>query len=156
MTSAGGSGADSPGVAAWATFLRSHAAVVQRLEHELAEETGLPLSWYDILLELSSAPDRRLRMHELGDRAVLSRTRVSRIVDQLVGDGLVGREADPADRRATFAVITVAGRRALRRAAPVYLRGIQEHFTAHLSDRELRVLSQSLQRVLDAQERSRP
>lgn len=141
---------ERPGVALWATFLRTHAAVVRRLERQLADERGLALSWYDVLLELNSAPGRRLRMQELGERAVLSRTRVSRIVDELVGAGLVARQPDPDDRRATFAVITGAGRTVLRRAAPVYLRGIEEHFTAHLSDRELRVLGQSLQRVLDA------
>jgi len=125
--------------------------VVRQLERELAEQSGLPLSWYDVLLELSAAPRRRLRMQELGERAVLSRTRVSRIVDELVADGLVAREADSADRRATFAVITASGRQALRAAAPVYLRGIREHFTSHLSEQELAVLGHGLQRVLDAQ-----
>lgn len=150
MSTAGRSSEDGAGVVAWATLLRTHAAVVQRLERQLADGRGLPLSWYDVLLELNSAPGRRLRMQELGDRAVLSRTRVSRIVDQLVGAGLVARAPDPDDRRATFAVITAAGRTTLRRAAPVYLRGIREHFAAHLTAREVSVLTQGLQRVLDA------
>lgn len=138
------------GLAVWATFLRTHAAVVRRLEQELAEERGLPLSWYDVLLELQAAPKHRLRMQELGERAVLSRTRVSRIVEEMVADGLVERASDPDDRRATFAVITSTGRAALRRAAPVYLRGIREHFTSHLTDQELRILGRGLQKVLDA------
>lgn len=124
---------------------------MRRLERELSEERGLPLSWYDVLLELNSAHGRRLRMQELGDRAVLSRTRVSRIVDEMVRDRLVRREPDPADRRATFAVITDAGRKVLRASAPVYLRGIREHFTSNLSERELATLGRSLEKVLEAQ-----
>lgn len=154
VSGTGPSGGSSDGVAVWATFLRTHAAVVRRLEHDLADEQGLPLSWYDVLLELQSAPERRLRMQELGERAVLSRTRVSRIVEQLVAEGLVERQADPDDRRATFAVITSAGHAVLRRAAPVYLRGIRDHFTSHLSDRELRALGRGLGKVLEAQRRS--
>jgi DNA-binding MarR family transcriptional regulator len=142
---------DDAGVAVWATFLRTHAAVVRRLERELADERGLALSWYDVLLELNAAPRRRLRMRELAERVVLSRTRVSRVVDEMVRDGLVARQPDSVDRRATFAVITRAGRAALRAAAPVYLRGVREHFTSHLSDRELRVLGRSLAKVLGAQ-----
>jgi DNA-binding MarR family transcriptional regulator len=138
-------------VRVWATFLKTHAAVVRQLEHELAEERGLPLSWYDVLLELNAAPERRLRMQELGERVVLSRTRVSRIVDEMVRNGLVAREPDPADRRATFAAITGAGRKTLRAAAPVYLRGIREHFTSQLSERELTIIGQGLGRVLEAQ-----
>lgn len=147
---------DDPDIEVWATFLKTHAAVVRRLERELAEEQGLALSWYDVLLELNAAPQRRLRMHELGEQVVLSRTRVSRIVDQMVRGGLVAREPDPTDRRATFAVITAAGRKALRGAAPVYLRGIREHFTSHLSQQELRLLAQSLEKVLQAQQRHPP
>lgn len=143
---------DDAGVAAWATFLRTHAAVVRRLERELADERGLALSWYDVLLELNTAPERRLRMQQLAARVVLSRTRVSRVVEDMVRDGLVAREPDPTDRRATFAVITTAGRKALRTAAPVYLRGIREQFSSHLSERELRTLERSLAKVLQAQQ----
>ncbi len=142
---------DDAHVRVWATFLKTHAAVVRQLEHELAEERGLPLSWYDVLLELNAAPGRRLRMQELGERVVLSRTRVSRIVDEMVRHRLVAREPDPADRRATFAALTSAGRKALRAAAPVYLRGIREHFTSHLSEPELTIIGESLGRVLEAQ-----
>lgn len=154
MSECAGRGREDEGdVRVWATFLKTHAAVVRQLEHELAAERGLPLSWYDVLLELNAAPERRLRMQQLGERVVLSRTRVSRIVDELVRNGLVAREPDPADRRSTFAAITSAGRKALRAAAPVYLRGIREHFTSHLSEPELAIMGESLERVLEAQRR---
>lgn len=128
------------GVATWAALLRAHAAVLRRLEAHLAETRGLPLSWYDVLLVLEHAPDRRLRMQELGNRVVLSRSRVSRIVDELEAADLVCREPDARDRRGAYAVLTAAGRARMRRAAPAYVRGIEEHFTRHLSDEELTTL----------------
>ena len=134
----------------WATLLRAHAAVVRRLEDHLSQTNGLPLPWYDVLLELEHAPGRRLRMQDLGNRAVLSRSRVSRIVDELVAAGLVVREPDPDDRRGAFAVLTPVGRSRMRRAAPAYLRGIDEHFTSHLSDRELSMMRAACERLIEA------
>jgi len=116
----------------------------------------MPLSWYDVLLELNAAPGRRLRMQELGHRVVLSRSRASRVVDELVVAGLACREPDPGDRRSSYATLTDAGRTALRAAAPVYLSGIAEQFSSHLSDDELRVLGQGLARVLSAAEDREP
>ena len=86
-------------------FLRVHAAVVPRLERDLAA-VGMPLSWYDVLLELNAAPDRRLRMTELGARAVLSRERISRVVDELERAGLVCRERNRTPAAPLLAVIT--------------------------------------------------
>jgi DNA-binding MarR family transcriptional regulator len=139
------------GIEAWRAFLLTHAAVLRRLERELEREQRLPLAWYDVLLELNAAPERRLRMQDLAARVVLSRSRVSRVVDEMVRAGLVRREADPSDGRAAFAVVTDAGRAALRRAAPVYLRGIEEQFLAHLTPAEIRTIETGLNRVLEAQ-----
>src|SRR3954451_3636865 len=119
--------ADDEKVLAWASVLRVHAAVVPRLERELAA-VGMPLSWYDVLLELNSAPDRRLRMTELGAKAVLSRERVSRVVDELERAGLVRRERNPDAGRSLLAVVTDEGRARVRAAAPAYLAGIEQHF----------------------------
>ena len=79
---------------AWGALLRVHATLVPRLDRELQAAHQLPLAWYDVLLELNSAPDRRLRMSELGERVMLSRTRVSRLVDEMSAAGLVRREAN--------------------------------------------------------------
>lgn len=141
---------------AWAALLRVHAALVPRLERELAAARKMPLSWYDVLLELNGAPERRLRMSELGSRVVLSRERVSRVVDELEGAGLVRRERNPDDKRSFFAVLTPTGRQRLRAAAPTYLAGIEQHFTRHLSDDEARTIAAALQRVLDAADEPRP
>jgi DNA-binding MarR family transcriptional regulator len=144
---------NSDRVTAWAGVLRVHAAVVPRLERALAA-VGMPLSWYDVLLELNTAPDRRLRMTELGARAVLSRERVSRVVDELERAGLVRRDRNPDDGRSLLAAITDDGRTRLRAAAPVYLDGIAQHFGAELDDEEARVIGTALLRVAQAREPS--
>ena len=136
---------------AWAALLRAHAAVVPLLDRSLAP-SGLPLSWYDVLLELNSAPGRRLTMGQLGERAVLSRSRVSRVVDELCRAGLLEREANQADRRSAYAAITPAGRQRLRAAAPVYLDAIDQQFARHLSGAERRAIARGLGKVLDAEE----
>ncbi len=140
------------GLGAWRAFLKAHTAVVRRLEQELEAGRHLPLTWYDVLLELNAAPDRRLRMQVLSDRVTLSRSRVSRVVDEMVRAGLVRREPDPADGRASFAVITDPGRDALRAAAPVYLDGVDEHVLRVLTPAERTTLERALNRVLDAVE----
>ena len=137
-------------VAAWRAVLLAQSRALREIERELEVADVISLSWYDVLLELNAAPDRRLRMQELGVKAVLSRTRVSRIVTELEGAGLVERVADPDDGRATLATITRAGRVALRRAAPVYLAGIEQHFTRYLSLAQQRAIADGLQRVIDA------
>jgi DNA-binding MarR family transcriptional regulator len=135
---------------AWRSFITAHARVIERIERELAEAGLPPLGWYDVLLELSAAPDRRLRMHELARAVVLSRSGLTRLVDRLEGAGFLRREPDPADRRGSFAVLTDEGAEMRKRMWPVYARGIIEHFGKHLDDEEAHVLTQALKRVLDA------
>ena len=139
------------GLGAFAALLQVQAAVVRRLELRLEEHRLVPIGQYDVLLELNAAPARRLRMQQLSDRVVLSRSRVSRVVDEMERAGLVRREPDPDDRRAAFAVITEDGRAALRKAAPVYLQGIEQEFLSHLTSAERRSLERALRKVLDAQ-----
>ncbi len=137
-------------VSAWRAVLLAQHRVVRAIEADLADAGEIPLSWYDVLLELNAAPARRLRMQDLGNRVVLSRTRVSRLVDDLESQGLVERLPDPDDGRACLAHLTTKGRATFRRAAPKYLRGIDEHFTRHLDAAERGVLARALQRVIDA------
>ncbi|MEU4157987.1 MarR family transcriptional regulator [Actinoplanes sp. NPDC026670] len=137
-------------VAAWAALLRVHAAVVPVLDRELQAACSLPLTWYDVLLELNYAPGRRLSMGELGQRAVVSRTRVSRVVDALAEAGLVTRESNPDDRRSAYATLTDMGLQRFRAAAPVYLDGIRRHFTSLITADESRTIASALQKILDA------
>ena len=133
---------------AWGAVLQVHAAVVPLLDQTLQAEVGMPLSWYDVLLELNAAPERRLRMTDLGERVVLSRTRVSRLVDEIATAGLVVREQNPQDGRSAYATLTAEGLKRYRKAAPTYLAAIEQHFSSRLDDDQLRTISKALQRVL--------
>lgn len=113
----------------------------------MAARKVIPLSWYDALLELNSAEGRQLRMTDLADRVVLSRTRVSRVVDELVAEGFVERTRNPADGRSALATLTKQGRAALRAAAPHYLSGIRAHFLDLLEPAERQVIADTLRRV---------
>ncbi len=141
---------DDIDVSAWRALLLAQSRALRAIERDLEAAGVIPITWYDVLRGINSAPERQLRMQELGVRAVLSRTRVSRIVTELEGAGLVERRPDPDDGRATLAVITPAGRTALRRAAPVYLAGIEQHFNRYLSASSRRTIAVALQRVIDA------
>jgi DNA-binding MarR family transcriptional regulator len=132
----------------WRTFLRAHASITRQLEHDLAAEHMLPLPSYDVLLQLAESPQRRLRMTDLADRVLLSRSGLTRLVDRLTAEGLVDREPCPSDARGTFTVLTEAGLARLREAAPTHLRGIEEHVTSRLSAEELDQLGQLLRRLL--------
>ena len=140
----------TPDTDAWEAVLRLHAALLPILESEVRAATGLSLSRYDVLLELNRAPEHRLRLSELGERVVLSRTRVSRLVDAMEGEGLIAKAPDPSDGRATFASMTRRGRSMLRRAAPVYVDGIRRHFADRLTRTEHVTITTSLRRVLQS------
>ncbi len=139
---------ETEGAEAWELVLRIHAALVPELSRQVEEATGLPLSWYDVLLELNRAPERRLRMSDLGERVVLSRTRVSRIVGSMTDAGLVQQHPDPDDGRATLATLTRKGQDALRKAAPTYLAGIEALFSSRITTAETQNIVTALRRVL--------
>jgi DNA-binding MarR family transcriptional regulator len=137
-------------LAAWRAFIGAHAAVLTILERELEAEHGMSLAVYDVLAQLSEAPEGRLRMSELADAVVVSRSGLTRLVDRMEQAGHVRRESCPSDRRGAFAVITPAGRAALRRAWPVHARGVRDHFAGQLTHEEARTLAAALTRVGDA------
>ncbi len=141
---------DESHLAAWRAFLNTHAVVIELIERELAVAKQLPLSSYDVLLTLLEAPDHRLRMHEIADAVVLSRSGLTRLIDRLEAQGLLVRERSCPDRRVAYAVLTEQGKAALRRAWPVYAKGIELHFTSLLNDTEVRTLTEALEKVLAA------
>jgi DNA-binding MarR family transcriptional regulator len=139
--------AEDAEVAAWRGLLVAHSRLVPAVEADLRTAGQVPLSWYDVLLELNAAPDRRLRMSELAQQVVLSRTRVSRVVDELAAAGLAERQPDEADGRSSFAVLTPQGKAALRRAWPVYREAIRRHLGARLTTQQCQELAALLQRA---------
>jgi DNA-binding MarR family transcriptional regulator len=148
--------ADDPVVEAWRGLLVAHSRLVPAVEADLRAAGQVPLSWYDVLLELNAAPGRRLRMSELGQRTVISRTRVSRVVDELAAAGLAERQPDEADGRSSFAALTPAGKAALRRAWPVYKQAIHRHLGGQLTAQECRELAALLERAAAGAETGLP
>ena len=132
---------------AWRGMLRVHAALVRELDAELDAAHELPLTSYDVLIYLQSAPEKRLRMAELADSVLLSRSGVTRLVDRLEREGLIVRDTCTSDGRGCFAVLTHDGEQALARARPTHLSGVRERFLRHFSDDELRLLGGFWERV---------
>jgi DNA-binding MarR family transcriptional regulator len=133
-------------LAVWRAFLEAHAAITKMLEAELEQERELPLAWYDVLLQLHEA-DGRLRMSELADRLLLHRSSLTRLIDRMETAGLVTREGCPSDGRGSMAVVTREGREVMRRAAPVHLRGIQQHFAGYLTDSDVVAMHRALSKL---------
>ena len=135
---------------AWGSLLRAHARLVPAMDADLKRAAGLQLAWYDILLELYYADGQALTMTDLAERVVLSRTRVSRVVDEMVQSGLVERVQHPDDKRSALASLTEQGRRRFRAAAPTYLASIDRYVADPLSKAELETLRALLTRLTEA------
>jgi DNA-binding MarR family transcriptional regulator len=139
-------------LAVWRTFLRAHAHVVRRLEADLVAEHDLPLASYDVLVQLVEAPGRRLRMTELADLVLISRSGLTRLVDRLAREGLVRREACDTDARGLYTVLTDAGFDRLRTASRTHLRGVEEYAVGRFTPHELRVLGELLANMVQEEE----
>ena len=137
-------------LAAWRNFLTAHARLIDVIDHELVAAQRVPLHWYDVLIELMEAPDNRLRLHELAQKVVLSRSGLTRLLDKLENAGLLYRQAAASDRRGAFAVLTEAGKETVRHAWPVYAQGIARYFAAHMNEEEARIVRDVLSRVMKA------
>ncbi|MGI5127631.1 MarR family winged helix-turn-helix transcriptional regulator [Pseudonocardia sp. CA-107938] len=127
-------------LATWRWFLRAHATITRALENELEAAEKLSLASYDVLVQLAEAPDRRLRMTELADAVLLSRSGVTRLVDRLERMGLVSRCPVESDGRGVAARLTDAGFARLRTASRVHLTGVQRHFVTRLDPQALEAL----------------
>jgi DNA-binding MarR family transcriptional regulator len=122
--------------------------VSERLDAELQAAAGLSLSRLELLMQLAFKDGRR-RMSDLADALLLSRGGATRLVARAEEDGLVTREIPPDDRRATYAVLTAAGKEAAVRAYPVYLEVVQRLFHDFVDDDEADVLVRVWNRVLE-------
>jgi DNA-binding MarR family transcriptional regulator len=141
---------DETALAAWRGFITAHASLIERIDRDLAAAECVPLSWYDILIELTEAPERRLRMSELASRVVLSRSTLTHLIERLEAHQLVKRERSDSDRRGAYAVLTDQGYAALRKAWPIYAHGISTYFASHLHTEEIKTLTTVFARILAA------
>ena len=135
-------------LAAWRGFLRVHSALIKELDAELEAQHGIPLSSYEVLIALADEPGQKLRMAELADRALLSRSGMTRLVDRLQKQGLIDRERCEMDARGSFASLTEKGRRVLAGARPAHLAGVRERYLRHLGDDEMAVLAGIWERLV--------
>ena len=134
---------------AWRGFLRTHSTLLRELDDELTRMHGLPVSSYDVLVQLDEAAEGRLRMSALADAVLLSRSGLSRLVTRLEGQGLIERVECASDARGSFAAITDKGRERLDQARVTHRAGVRARFFDHLGERELRQLAKVWSRVLD-------
>jgi len=134
-------------LAAWRGFLRIHSALTKQLDAQLMAGHGLSLSSYEVLLFLADSPDGHLRMSDLADSVLLSRSGLTRLVDRLERDGLVRRESCPSDLRGFDALITDEGRKLFAAARRTHLAGVRNLFLDRFTDEELRVFAASWERV---------
>lgn len=138
---------NDPRLAPWRSFLLAHSKVWHRLDEDLRTEHDLTLPEYECLLFLVEAPDRRLRMREIADRVLLSKSGVTRLVDRLVADGLVERTLCTTDGRGAEAALTEAGVARLRAASRTHLKGIDEYFLSALDADQLAVIERAMSAV---------
>lgn len=144
---ASGARLDPNALAAWRGFLRVHSALTKELDAELMAEHGLSLSSYEVLLHLADSPEGHVRMSDLADSVLLSRSGLTRLVDRLEHDGLVRRESCPSDLRGFNALITDAGRDLFATARRTHLSGVRERFVDRFTDEELLALAGLWERV---------
>ena len=137
---------------AWRGFLEAHSSITRELERELREERGLPLSWYDVLVQLNEAGGE-MRMHRLASSLLLSRSATTRFVERLERAGLLVRDGAPDDRRGTVVRLTDQGMDTLRRAAGVHLRGVKRHFGDIISNEDAELLVRLMTKLAPAAER---
>ncbi len=133
---------------AWRGLLRVHSALVKALDAELLAGHDLPLTSYEVLINLQAAPDKRRRMAELAEGVLLSRSGMTRLVDRLEREGLLVRDPCVSDGRGTFAVLTDKGEALLAEARRTHLDGVRERFLKHFAAEDLRLLATLWNRVL--------
>lgn len=134
----------------WRAFIAMTHTVMESLDRQLQHDAGIPHGYYVILVQLSEAPERSIRMSELAHILDWSQSRVSHAVDRLVGDGLVRRERCPTDRRGSFAILTDEGFDALQRAAPGHVQQVRHIVFDKLTPVEQRQLQKIASKVANA------
>jgi DNA-binding MarR family transcriptional regulator len=132
---------------AWRGLLRAHACLARRLDTELDQAHGLPMTSYEVLNHLEESSAGRMRMCDLAEQAQLSRSGLTRLVDRLERDGLLERCSCDHDARGSYACLTSAGRERLQAARGTHLSVIREQFFSHFSERELSILADMWERI---------
>jgi DNA-binding MarR family transcriptional regulator len=131
---------------AWRLYLESALALVDVLDAELERDAGIPQRWYDVLVKLEDTPEG-VRMNELADRILYSKSGFTRVVDRMEGAGLVRRVRPENDRRSILVVLTDQGRTTMEEARRHHRHGIEQHFSRHLTDTDIKALTRAFEKV---------
>src|SRR3954471_13889815 len=131
---------------AWRLYFESALALVDVLDAELERDTGIPLRWYDALVHLEESPEG-VRMNELAERILYSKSGFTRVVDRMEDAGLVHRVRPENDRRSILVVLTDTGREAMETARRHHRMAIEQHFSQHLTDADIKALTRALEKV---------
>jgi len=140
---------------AWRSMLFASSHVVQALGTDLEEQHGLPITWFDVLGRLRRAPGGRLRMHELEEQSVFTRSGITRLADRIENAGLIERVRSSSDRRGVYLRITDAGISKLDEVWPDHLQSIWRHFARHLDVSDLTALQRAAEKIGVAREELR-
>ena len=132
---------------AWRGLLRAHACLARRLDAELDQAHGLPMTSYEVLHHLDDALGGRMRMRDLAEQAQLSRSGLTRLVDRLEREELLVRCSCEHDARGSYACLTERGRERLEDARVTQLAVVREHFFSRFSELELSVLADMCERI---------
>jgi len=133
----------------WRAYLTATQLLSAQLDRELQHDSGIPHTYYEILVRLSEAPGRVLRMSELAQASESSRSRLSHAVARLEEAGWVRRQTCPTDRRGSFAVLTDTGFQMLEAAAPAHVEGVRRHLFDQLSEEQVAQLGEISQVIID-------
>jgi DNA-binding MarR family transcriptional regulator len=134
---------------AWRRYIIASRRLLEALDYDL-EDHELSMADYEVLAQLSDAPDRRMRMSELASEAMLSRSRLSHRIKVMEKAGWVKREACPDDKRGYFAVMTAKGWKAIVAAAPDHVASVRLRFLDHLTKDDQRVMAEIFERITDS------
>ena len=131
---------------AWRLYFESAMALVDVLDAELERDAGIPMRWYDALVQLEETP-AGLRMNELAERILYSKSGFTRVVDRMEEAGLVERVRPETDRRSILVVLTDKGRTTMEHARRYHRHGIEQHFSSHLADADVKTLIRALEKL---------
>lgn len=137
---------------AWKLLVEAHAFVMDGIERALEQGGGVQLTWYEVLSRLRRAPGQALRMQDLAEELLLSRSGATRLIDRIEAAGLIERRTCESDRRGTLAMLTPRGEAAFNRAQPLVLAAVEERFSAHIDRRDAHELQSILRRLIDARD----
>jgi DNA-binding MarR family transcriptional regulator len=135
---------------AWKGILFAHSRVVRALEIDLMDYADLPLNWLDVMNRLNAHPDKRLRIHELADASLFTRSGLTRLIDRIEAAGFVRREHSRTDRRGVYVALTDAGVGKLETLWPDFATSIHEHFGQHLSHEDIEAITVATSKILQA------